>query len=158
MAGQLKGITIQIGGDTTKLSKALGDVNSKTKSLQSELKGVNSLLKLDPGNVTLLKQKQDLLNKSIANTKEKLSTLKSAMKQIDGGEVKVTEAQYRDLQREIINTEQKLKGLTEEQKKFGSVGSQQVKAFGENLKSAGGKIEDVGRSVSKLSAVTGQQN
>lgn len=155
MAGQLKGITIQIGGDTTKLSKALGDVNSKTKSLQSELKGVNSLLKLDPGNVTLLKQKQDLLNKSIANTKEKLSTLKSAMKQIDGGEVKVTEAQYRDLQREIINTEQKLKGLTEEQKKFGSVGSQQVKAFGENLKSAGGKIEDVGRSVSKLSAVTG---
>lgn len=155
MAGQLKGITIQIGGDTTKLSKALGDVNSKTKSLQSELKGVNSLLKLDPGNVTLLKQKQDLLNKSIANTKEKLSTLKSAMKQIDGGEVKVTEAQYRDLQREIINTEQKLKGLTEEQKKFGSVGSQQVKAFGENLKSAGGKIEGVGRSVSKLSAVTG---
>lgn len=155
MAGQLKGITIQIGGDTTKLSKALGDVNSKTKSLQSELKGVNSLLKLDPGNVTLLKQKQDLLNKSIANTKEKLSTLKSAMKQIDGGEVKVTEAQYRDLQREIINTEQKLKGLTEEQKKFGSVGSQHVKAFGENLKSAGGKIEDVGRSVSKLSAVTG---
>ncbi|MFR4808448.1 MAG: hypothetical protein ACLT9Y_05370 [Peptostreptococcus anaerobius] len=68
MAGQLKGITIQIGGDTTKLSKALGDVNSKTKSLQSELKGVNSLLKLDPGNVTF-KAKTDLLNKSIANTK-----------------------------------------------------------------------------------------
>lgn len=155
MAGQLKGITVQIGGDTTKLSKALGDVNSKAKSLQSELKGVNSLLKLDPGNVTLLKQKQDLLNTSIGNTKEKLETLKTALKQVDSGEVKVTEAQYRDLQREIVNTEQKLKGLTEEQKKFGSVGTQQIKAFGESLQGIGGKIENAGRSFSKISAVAG---
>lgn len=155
MAGQLKGITVQIGGDTTKLGKALGDVNSKTKTLQSELKGVNSLLKLDPGNVTLLKQKQDLLTKSIGHTKEKLDTLKAAMKQIDSGETKATEEQYRDLQREIVNTEQKLKGLVNEQKNFGSVGSQKVAAFGEKLKDVGSKVQNVGREFSKLSAVTG---
>ncbi|SFE83954.1 phage tail tape measure protein [Peptostreptococcus sp. D1] len=155
MAGQLKGITIQIGGDTTKLSKALGDVNSKTKTLQSELKGVNSLLRLDSGNVTLLKQKQDLLTKSIGQTKEKLDTLKTAMKQIDSGETKATEEQYRDLQREIVNTEQKLKGLVEEQKNFGSVGYQKVAAFGEKLKGVGSKVQDVGREFSKLSTVTG---
>ena len=72
MAGSIKGITVEIGGNTTKLGKALNDVNTKTRNLQRELKGVNTLLKYDPTNVILIKQKQDLLNTSIANTREKL--------------------------------------------------------------------------------------
>ena len=66
MASKIQGITVEIGGDTTKLGNALESVNQKSKALQSELKGVNTLLKVDPSNVTLLKQKQDLLNKIIA--------------------------------------------------------------------------------------------
>ena len=65
MAGAIKGITVEIGGDTTKLGKALAEVNKSSKDLQNELKGVDRLLKFDPGNVTLLQQKQDLLTSSI---------------------------------------------------------------------------------------------
>ena len=75
MASKIQGITVEIGGDTTKLGNALQSVNDKAKSLQSELRGVNTLLKMDPTNVTLLKQKQDLLNKSIAECREKLYVL-----------------------------------------------------------------------------------
>lgn len=157
MAGAIKGITIEIGGDTTKLGKALTDVNSKTKSLQKELNGVNSLLKMDPGNVTLLTQKQDLLNKSIANTKEKLETLKEAQRQVqeqfEKGEI--TEEQYRDLQREIVATEQKLENLTDELKEFGSVGAQQIAQVGEKVQGVGEKVTNVGKGFSVVSAGTG---
>lgn len=154
MAQKIKGITIEIGGDTTKLDKALGDVNSKSRSLQSELKGVNSLLKMDPSNVTLLKQKQDLLNQSIANTKEKLTTLKTAQiqvqEQFDKGEI--TEEQYRDFQREIIATEQKLKKLEETAKEFGSVMAQQIAVAGQKVKDLGSKLENAGKKMSVVSA------
>lgn len=155
---RIKGITIEIGGDTTKLDKALGEVNSKTRQLQSELKGVNSLLKMDPKNVTLLKQKQDLLNESIANTKEKLNTLKTAQiqvqEQFDKGEI--TEELYRDFQREIVATETKLKSLTNELKNFGSVGSQKIAAVGESMKETGSNIQSAGkRMLGTTAAVTG---
>lgn len=154
MAQKIKGITIEIGGDTTKLDKALGEVNSKTRQLQSELKGVNSLLKMDPKNVTLLKQKQDLLNQSIANTKEKLNTLKTAQiqvqEQFDKGQI--TEEQYRDFQREIVATENKLKSLTAELKNFGSVGAQQIAVVGQKIQDVGGKIESAGKKLSLFSA------
>lgn len=156
MAQKIKGITIEIGGDTTKLDKALSDVNSKSKELKSELKGVNSLLKLDPSNVTLLKQKQDLLNQSIANTREKLTTLKNAQiqvqEQFDKGEI--TEQQYRDFQREIVATENKLKSLTNELKNFGSVSAQQIAAAGQKMQDVGGKIESVGKKISVASVGT----
>lgn len=154
MAQKIKGITIEIGGDTTKLDKALGEVNSKTRQLQSELKGVNSLLKMDPKNVTLLKQKQELLNQSIANTKEKLNTLKTAQiqvqEQFDKGQI--TEEQYRDFQREIVATENKLKSLTAELKNFGSVGAQQIAVVGQKMQDVGGKIESAGKKLSLFSA------
>lgn len=157
MAGGIRGITVEIGGDTTKLGKALSDVNGKSKRLQSELRGVNSLLKFDPSNVTLLKQKQDLLNTSIATTKEKLNTLKTAQEQVleqfERGEI--TEEQYRSFQREIVATEQKLKKLTEESKNFGSVSAQQIKLVGEKMQDVGSKVESVGKKFSKISAVTG---
>lgn len=154
MAGAIKGITVEIGGDTTKLGDALAKVNVKTKDLQKELKGVNTLLKMDPSNVTLLKQKQDLLNASITSTKEKLNTLKEAQKQVqeqfEKGEI--TEEQYRDFQREIVATEQKLESLTNQLKEFGSVGAQQVAQVGEKMKDVGGKVEDVGKKMSVVSA------
>lgn len=156
MAKTIKGITIEIGGDTTKLGKALESVNTKTKELRSELKGVNSLLKLDPSNVTLLKQKQDLLNQSIANTREKLNTLKTAQIQVQAQFEKgeITEQQYRDFQREIVATETKLKSLTKELKNFGSVGSQQVAVVGEKMQDVGNKIESAGKKISVASVGT----
>lgn len=157
MAGGIRGITVEIGGDTTKLGKALSEVNSKTKSLQGELKGVNKLLKMDPSNTTLLAQKQQLLTRAIDGTKEKLETLKTAQEQaqeqFERGEI--TEEQYRDLQREIIATEQKLEGLTDELKEFGSVGAQKVAQVGEKMQEVGGKIEDFGKKVSTLSVASG---
>lgn len=112
-AGNIKGITIEIGGETTKLSKALSDVNSTSGSLQKELKEVDKLLKLDPTNTELLTQKQQLLKEAIGNTKDKLDTLKEAEKQVqeqfENGEV--SEEQYRGLQREIASTEIQLNNL-----------------------------------------------
>lgn len=112
MAGNIKGLTVEIGGDTTKLDKALENVNKKSKDLSSELGQVNRLLKMDPGNTELVAQKQKILAEAVENTRNKLDTLKEAEKQVQAqferGEV--SEEQYRALQREIVATEQKLKG------------------------------------------------
>ena len=144
----IQGITIEIGGDTTKLQSALKGVESKLKSTQATLKDVNKLLKLDPGNTELLTQKQKLLGDSIKATKDKLETLKDAQEQMKAaGQVDTDE--YRALQREIIETEQQLKGLTAEMKNFGSVAAQQIKAAGEKVKDLGGKIEKVGTGLTK---------
>ena len=112
---RIKGITIEIGGDTTKLDKALSDVNKKSRSLQAELRDVNKLLKLDPTNTDLLAQKQKILKESIAATSEKLDILREAeaqvQKQFERGEV--SEEQYRALQREIIECSNELDELRE---------------------------------------------
>lgn len=110
MARKISGITVEIGGDTTKLGKALSDVNKSSRDLQSELRGVNTLLKYDPKNVVLLQQKQEILAESIENTRKKLDTLKAAQAQVqeqfEKGEI--TNEQYRDFQRELTLTEKKL--------------------------------------------------
>lgn len=154
MTNKIKGITIEIGGDTTKLGDAMKKATSSTKSLQTELRGVNSLLKTDPSNVTLLTQKQELLNKAISETKDKLNTLKEAQAQVQAQFEKgeITEEQYRDFQREIVATEQKLKSLENEAKEFGSVFKQQCEVAGEKLKKVGENIEDAGK---KMLPVTG---
>lgn len=153
-SNRIKGITIEIDGDTTKLGKALDGAEKSSKSLQSELKGINSLLKMDPSNVELLTQKQKVLTDAISATEDKLNTLKQAQVQVqaqfDRGEI--TAEQYRDFQREIIATEQKLKNLKEEQKDFGSVVEQQMKVAGKKVEEFGGKIEEAGKKFSILSA------
>lgn len=110
MATKIKGLTVEIGGDTTKLDKALENVNKKSRSLSGELGNINRLLKLDPGNTELLAQKQQVLAEAVANTREKLDTLKEAERQVqeqfERGEVSAE--QVRALQREIVATEQKL--------------------------------------------------
>ena len=81
MASRIKGITVEIGGDTTGLDKALKNVNATIRTTQSSLKDVNKLLKLDPANTELLAQKQKLLKDAIGSTKEKLDALKTAQEQ-----------------------------------------------------------------------------
>ncbi len=107
----IKGLTIEIGGDTTELGKALEDVNKKSRDLSSELGSINRLLKLDPSDVDLLTQKQKVLAEAIGNTEDRLDTLREAERQVQAQFEKgeVSEAQYRELQREIIATENKLK-------------------------------------------------
>lgn len=157
MAGAIKGITVEIGGDTTKLGKALADVNKKSKDLQNELKGVNTLLKMDPGNVTLLTQKQDLLKESIAATSEKLEKLKSAQAQVqqqfDKGEI--TAEQFRDFQREIVATEQKLESLTDQMKEFGSVAAQEIAAAGQKISEVGDNVSGAGEKLLPVTAAVG---
>ena len=155
MAGGIKGITVKIGGDTTELGKALSNATKQSNALQSELKGVNTLLKFDPKNVTLLAQKSDLLKKSIGETEVKLKSLKEVLAKADSGEIELTEEEYRNLQREIVNTENKLKGLKEAQKEFGSVGAQQIAQVGKELEKVGGKVEAVGKKFSIISGATG---
>lgn len=155
MAGGIKGITVKIGGDTTELGRSLSQATTKSTALQKELKGVNTLLKFDPSNVTLLKQKADLLKQSIEQTKNKLHDLVEVQKKVDSGEIEMTEEEYRNLQREIASTEQRLDSLTDQAKEFGSVGAQRVAQVGEKFQKAGATIENVGKIVSALSAVTG---
>lgn len=111
--GRVKGITIEIDGDTKGLNSALKDVNSQTAKTSTELRDVNKLLKLDPGNTELIAQKQELLGKAVQSTSEKLATLKSAQAQVEAqfksGDI--GEAQYRDFQREVIATEGQLDRL-----------------------------------------------
>lgn len=119
MAGQIKGMTIEIGGNTAPLDQALKGVNKELGSTQKELNQVNKLLKLDPTNTTLLKQKQQLLGEQIGKTTTKLDALKQAQKQLDdtmksGG--KVNQEEYRKLEREIATTESSLKKLKTEAK------------------------------------------
>lgn len=116
MADRIKGITVEIGGDTIGLSKALSGVNKEIRNTQSQLKDVGRLLKLDPTNTTLLEQKQKLLQQAVSETKEKLTQLKSVQDQVDAGlkNGTVTQQQYDAWQREIIATEQELKNLEQE--------------------------------------------
>ena len=147
--GRIKGITIEIGGDTTKLEAALKSVNSEIRNTESKLKDVNKLLKMDPGNTELLSQKYKTLQQEISATKDKLNTLKEASKQADQAlkDGSISKDQYDALQREITETEQKLKSLEQEYKNFGSVQAQQVAAAGEKMKEFGGKVESVGKGL-----------
>lgn len=108
----IKGLTVEISGDTTKLGKALEGVNKKSADLSSELGDINRLLKLDPKNTELLAQKQKVLADAVANTRQKLDTLKEAESQVQAQFEKgeASEEQVRELQREIIATTNKLEG------------------------------------------------
>lgn len=150
LANRIAGITVEIGGDTTKLSTALKSVNTEIRSTQQQLKDVNSLLKLDPGNTELLVQKQKLLRDAVAETKEKLEALKAAAEQANeklaNGEI--SQAQYDALQREIIETEQKLKSL-EDQAGKSEVAIQKIAQAGESFKKLGDNISGVGTTLTK---------
>lgn len=155
--GNIKGITIEIGSDTKKFKSGLAELNKSSKDLQNELKYVNQALKHDPKNTELLRQKQELLTKSVSETKSKLEALKAAKEKADkdmASGTEVNQEEYRRLVREISTTKNSLKNLTKEMKNFGSVSAQQIAAAGEDVQEFGGKIETVGKKVSVASATS----
>ena len=153
MANRIKGITVEIGGDTTKLSKALEGVNKDIKGTQTQLKDVQKLLKLDPTNTELLSQKHKLLADAGSATKEKLEVLKTAAEQANtalaNGEI--SQQQYDALQREIIETENELKRLTTEANNSHTA-LEKMGVLGETLQSAGDKISGVGQKLLPVTA------
>ena len=154
MAGnRIKGITVEIGGDTTKLQTALKGVNTEIRNTQSQLRDVEKLLKLDPGNTELIVQKHRLLAQAVSETREKLETLKTAQRQADEAlrNGTISQQQYDGLQREIVETEQELRRL-EQQAEQSATALQKIGATGEKLQAVGDKVSSVGQ---KLLPVTG---
>ena len=150
MAGRIAGITVEIGGDTTKLQTALKGVDNQLRSTQSSLKDINKLLKLDPKNTELLTQKQKNLQNAINQTKDRLNQLKAAQSQVAQGS-----AEWDALQREIIATEQQLKSLEGELRTFGSVGAQQIAAAGQSMQAFGDKCKEAAGKFAPISAAAG---
>ena len=156
MASRIQGITVEIGGDTTKLSTALSKVNKEIRDTQAQLKDVNKLLKLDPGNAELMAQKQRLLSQAVGETKEKLDALKLAGQQANEALAKgeISRSQYDALQREIAETEQALRDL-ERQAEQSSVALQKIGAAGEKLQGVGSAIEGTGQKLMPVTAAVG---
>lgn len=156
MADRLKGITIEIDGNTTGLSKALKNVNSEITSTSAKLRDVDRLLKLDPNNTELLAQKQKLLANQIHNTKSKLDTLKTAAEQaaekMKSGD-KEAEEQYEALRREIIHTEQNLNRLEAESEQTGNALKDAGKDGKKGLDDAGDAADRVSNKMRTLSNV-----
>lgn len=157
MASRIQGITVEIGGDTTKLQTALKGLNGEIKSTQTALKDVEKLLKMDPGNTELLAQKEKLLAQAVDETKQKLETLKTAAEQANTALANgdISQEQYDALQREIVETEQKLKEL-ETQANQSATAVQKIAATGESLKTTGDNISNAGKKLLPVTAaVTG---
>lgn len=155
MAGNIKGITLEINGSTTKLVDALKAPIKQSRELQSSLKNVNAALKLDPKNVDLLNQKQQLLSKSIGSTKEELALLKEAQKQYVASGKDLTGTEYTELERKIATTQKALENLEAQQNNFnGSVQAMGIKLgeFGEKTEKVGTALLPVTAGVSAMAA------
>ena len=156
MANRIKGITVEIGGDTTGLDKALKSVNTSIRSTQSALKDVNRLLKLDPSNTELLSQKQRLLKDAIAATKEKLDSLKvaqeQAKQQLESGEL--GQDKYDALQREIVETEEELRRLQQEAATTNTALSK-IDVAGQKMEAVGNSIAGAGKKMMGVTTVIG---
>lgn len=146
IAETIKGINILIGSDTTGLSKALSDVNKNARDIQSELRQVEKLLKLDPTNTELLAQKQKLLGDAVANSREKLDRLRAVQEQVNQqfARGEISEGQYRAFQREVAATEQELRRLQDRLEETGKASNK----LGETLEKAGGKMKSAGEKMS----------
>lgn len=155
MAETIRGISVVISADTTKLGKALEDVNKKSKDIQSELRQVERLLKFDPSNTTLLAQKQQLLTKQIENTSEKLNRLKSVQQQVNEqfARGEISEGQYRAFQREIEKTQGQLNNLRSKLDETNASINKHTTAWGkmqERLSSVGNNLRDVGQRMQSV--------
>ncbi|PYG88501.1 phage-related minor tail protein [Ruminiclostridium sufflavum DSM 19573] len=170
MAGNIKGITIEIGGNTEPLNKALQGVNKNSRDLQSELRQVEKLLKLDPTNTALLAQKQELLTKAVQNTADKVNILAKAQKQVEESFnlKKISEEQYRAFQRELISAEAELRKATEAESNFlsslnrGNKTMQSANSmlddFKEGYKSLDDSLEETRKGLDKTSNSTKKFN
>lgn len=157
MPEKIKGITIEIGGDTTGLKKAISSLNKDINSTQKELNQVNRLLKIDPGNTELLRQKQELLTKSIQDTETKIEALRAAKDKADAdmaNGTQVNEEQYRQLAREIISSENNLQKMKTEADRTASalkgVDEKPVEEVEAAAKDAEDALEDAGKEASNF--------
>ena len=150
MALKIKGITLEIGGDTQALSKSLSEANSEINKTQKALKDVDKLLKLDPTNIDLLKQREKLLNNEIDATKKKVDILKDAQRNMDAGGVDKNSDQYMVLQREIIAATQELEKL-ESAAENANAKLSQIGAIGDKFSSAGKKVTEIGKKMTGVS-------
>ena len=146
MAGRIKGITIEIGGDTTKLTKALSGLDKSLKQTQQQLRDVNKLLKMDPKNTELLRQKQELLSKAIGDTEERLKELNKAAEQMKAAGVDENSEQYNNLKREIIATEQELKKLKAQQD---ALANSKLDNLSKQFDKVGKKVSEIGDNLTK---------
>lgn len=151
MANNIKGITVEIGGNTENLNSALKSVNKTAGGLQNELKQVQKQLKFDPTSVELLNQKGTILKESISATEDKLKQLESVQEKVEeqfkNGDL--GEEKYRAFQRELEQTKSKLKSLKDEQSKFGNTAGATLEAAGKKIKASGESITKVGEGVTK---------
>lgn len=158
MANRIKGITIEIGGDTTKLDKALSGTNKTISQTQKELKDVERLLKLDPGNTELLQQKQRLLAQSVEATADKLDTLRQAAENADNAlqKGKDYQAAYEPLKNELDSVTASLRGLEanaesmQQQLSTGKISSAQYDAFAEKLDQTRKRAEDLRQEIDSV--------
>lgn len=150
MAGDIKGITIEFRGETTKLSKALNKIKDETKGVDTSLKDVNKALKFNPGNVELLGQKQIELKRKIEQTKEKLEAFKEAQRSLDVSGVDKTSSEYMEVRRNIIQAESQAKYFNAELKKTEAAISPLGK-LGSQFQDVGGKITAAGHALAPLS-------
>ena len=148
MAGNIKGITIEFQGDTTKLDKALRQIKNSTKDIDAELKQVNKALKFNPTSVELWRQKQDLLKQKIKETETNLKELKNIQAQMDANGVDKNSEAYRRVSREIIEAESKLKTFNAELRKVGQVN---LRAMSEQFRDMGNKLTAAGQAMRGLS-------
>ena len=148
MAGNIKGLTIEIGGNTTKLTDALKEPQKESKNLRSELTQINKSLKLDPSNVDLLNQKQRILNDTIKSTDSELALLKQAQKEfIDSGK-NIDSAEYIALEAQIVKTESSLQKLKDQQNNF----SGEIQVFGQKVGEMGTKVSNAGQALLPVTA------
>ena len=151
MAGKIRGITIQLDGDTSGLTNSLKTANKEIKNTQDQLKDVDKLLKLDPTNTELLRQKQELLGKAIGESGSKLDDLKKAEEAMKAKGVDENSEAFMALQREIAETETNMKSLKKEAENT-SKGIGQVATVAEKVGTAAGKIA---KKTEKLSLAAG---
>lgn len=142
--GNIKGITIEFDGKTTKLGKALKDIKTKAGDTEAALRDVNKLLKFNPTNTELLAQKQTILKKRVEETEEKLKQLKKAQETLDANGVDKNSAQYQELRREIIETESKLERF---EKTANEVGDIKLEALKSQFQQVGAKVQEVGENI-----------
>jgi phage-related minor tail protein len=153
IASKIKGIVIEIGGNTQPLNKALADVNKKSKDLQSELRQVEKLLKLNPKDTEMLAQKQKLLAEAVQNSKEKLDRLKTVQQQVNEQFQKgeIAEEQYRAFQREVAKAEQDLSKFERQlaaTAKTTETWKDKLDKAQTSLKNVGAKMTNVGKTLS----------
>ena len=156
MAGnRIKGLTIEIEGNTTKLTEALSKVDSSLRNTQSQLRDVDKLLKLDPKNTELLAQKQDLLAKSVKFTNERLGELKKAQEQMDANGVDKNSDQYRALQREILETEKRLESAKKASDDFTDTSKKKLEETKKKFEEVSAAAKNVQEKTEKISAAAG---